>query len=389
MLPKDNTWKKYSKLTKTYDLVFIMKFLEILRKSGIVNMFGAGPFLYGGKKYIENEIKRFKDNSSFWSNSEDDEDEDYDSEKEEIYQELIDMADNIKDKMIQGATGSLKNQDDENFIRNVQRKIQKDATEILMVWSDLKGKVMKESFINEKKYSMKLNEDVDRIKEIMGINQQKNTNTQQLDESVFSDLLDKIKSSDTVQNIKKKFEDLFGFKFGKDEKNDKDIANKGGESIIIGDSTVPYLDNAITKANRISETPGEDSLWEGGKTVIWLNNAVKKYDVDESIGNVIISIGTNDLYKDYGVKELVSNIKTKFPNAKLMVVQGTYGNKIPCSSAGYCALSKTKQSTVDDYYKKFKNEGVTVIEPAIGNVKDCHGNLPIYKEIASEIDSKL
>ena len=171
MLPKDNTWKKYSKLTKTYDLVFIMKFLEILRKSGIVNMFGAGPFLYGGKKYIENEIKRFKDNSSFWSNSEDDEDEDYDSEKEEIYQELIDMADNIKDKMIQGATGSLKNQDDENFIRNLQRKIQKDATEILMVWSDLKGKVMKESFINE---------EIVRIKEIMGI-QTKNLLTEGVD----------------------------------------------------------------------------------------------------------------------------------------------------------------------------------------------------------------
>lgn len=47
-----------------------------------------------------------------------------------------------------------------------------------------------------------------------------------MDEGMLSDLIDKVKSSDTVQNIKKKFEDLFGVKLG-DDKEDKD--SDGGE----------------------------------------------------------------------------------------------------------------------------------------------------------------
>jgi hypothetical protein len=33
--------------------------------------------------------------------------------------------------------------------------------------------------------------------------------------------------------------------------------------------------------------------------------------------------------------------------------------------------------------------GVKIIEPAIGNVNDPHGNLPIYKQIGEEIDKQL
>jgi predicted chitinase len=47
-----------------------------------------------------------------------------------------------------------------------------------------------------------------------------------MDEGMLSDLIDKVKSSDTVQNIKKKFEDLFGVKLGDDDKEDTD---DGGE----------------------------------------------------------------------------------------------------------------------------------------------------------------
>ena len=47
-----------------------------------------------------------------------------------------------------------------------------------------------------------------------------------MDEGMLSDLIDKVKSSDTVQNIKKKFQDLFGVKLGDDDKEDTD---DGGE----------------------------------------------------------------------------------------------------------------------------------------------------------------
>jgi len=49
-----------------------------------------------------------------------------------------------------------------------------------------------------------------------------------MDEGMLSDLIDKFKSSDTVQNIKKKFEDLFGVKLGDDEKDTEDQGNYTG-----------------------------------------------------------------------------------------------------------------------------------------------------------------
>jgi len=58
-----------------------------------------------------------------------------------------------------------------------------------------------------------------------------------LDESLFSDLIDKIKSSDTVQNIKKKFEDLLGVKIGGDEKEGKETELTGSNKYILGKST--------------------------------------------------------------------------------------------------------------------------------------------------------
>lgn len=151
---KQEIMKKYHKMAKFYDLRPIFDFLELLRESGIVNMFGASPFLYAGKQFIEDEVKRKNNNSRWWSDSEDDEendDEEFDSEKEEIYQKLIDMADDTRNRMIQGAMKSIENQDDENFIRSLQRKIQKDATDIVMIWGNFKGKVIKESYFKKKK----------------------------------------------------------------------------------------------------------------------------------------------------------------------------------------------------------------------------------------------
>ena len=161
------------------------------------------------------------------------------------------------------------------------------------------------------------------------------------------------------------------------------------ENVLIGDSTCPWIEKN-TKAKMISAPEGEQRLQKGGIGTPVLLQYLKKYpNVENSVKNVVISIGTNDLYKDFGTEKLVKEVKTKFPNAKLMVVQGTFGDKIPCLSSGYCTLKKTTKETVDKYYDKFRNLGVTVIEPPIGNVKDCHGPLDVYKKIGADIDSKL
>jgi len=56
-----------------------------------------------------------------------------------------------------------------------------------------------------------------------------------LNEDMVSDLVDKIKSSDTVQNIKKKFEDLLGIKLGDDDKKEEGSEDEEDSTIKVTD----------------------------------------------------------------------------------------------------------------------------------------------------------
>jgi len=140
--------KKYHELAKHYKLRQIFEFLNLLRDSGIVNMFGASPFLYGGKEFLEGEIKRHKGNSRWWSDDEDEDDEDEDDEEDDN-KELINMADQTRNLMIQGVMDRINTKDSENLMRNVKRKLEIDAREITQIWGNFKGKVMRESNIKK------------------------------------------------------------------------------------------------------------------------------------------------------------------------------------------------------------------------------------------------
>jgi flavorubredoxin len=146
-------------------------------------------------------------------------------------------------------------------------------------------------------------------------------------------------------------------------------------SIIIGDSQVPYIDMNTNKAH------AEKSLWKVGKDVNWLRKSVKKHRINTSVRNVILCIGTNDLYRksDFIIEDLFKTIKRTFPNAKIIVVQGSWG-------WGY--LKKTKEKKVRNYYKKFVELGGILIETPIGKT-DPHGNRPVYKKIGKEIDNLI
>lgn len=222
-----------------------------------------------------------------------------------------------------------------------------------------------------------------------------------INEAWYDDVADFVKSS--YSSLKGKTKEIFKKVTGVDydekddidknetpsdseiEKNIKKLKDKTGgnkKNIIIGDSTTPYVDNAVQKASRIDTNSGESSLWKGGMSVIWLIGALKKYPVDEDVENVIISMGTNGgfgKYLKYDVSELFTQLRKKFPNAKFIVVQGSWG--MP-------SLKNIKPEDVKKYYKKYKDEGAIVIEPPIGDVEP-HGDRPVYKKIAREIDSIL
>ena len=152
------------------------------------------------------------------------------------------------------------------------------------------------------------------------------------------------------------------------------------KSIIIGDSQTPFVDNASEKVSRISTTSGMSSLWQGGKTVSWLILALEKYSTDSTVGNVVLCIGTNGGYssKD-NIEKLITLTKEKFPNSKLYAIQGSWG---------WGGIKDVTETKVRNYYKKYEELGVVIVEPPIGKIEP-HGNKPIYKVIGKELDSLL
>ena len=161
--------------------------------------------------------------------------------------------------------------------------------------------------------------------------------------------------------------------------------SKISKSIVIGDSLSPNVARQCD-ADLIDTSGGASVLWESGKATSWLSTAVSNFNLTTSIKNIVICIGTNDIYKTSApIESLVSNLRMTFPNAKLLVVQGTYGNKVNWSKS----LQTVTQKQVDAFYARFANMGVTVITPAIGNVPNAHDSLPIYRTIGANINKNL
>ncbi len=152
--------------------------------------------------------------------------------------------------------------------------------------------------------------------------------------------------------------------------------------IVIGDSQSPYIANASEKAKLLSTTGGESSLWLGGKTVSWLISALRKYNNNEEVATIILSIGTNGGFGKFikdDITTLINLVKEKFPNATIYAVQGSWG---------WGGLKNIKESEVRSYYQKYKELGVIIVEPPIGNIEP-HGNKPIYKVIGKNLDSLI
>jgi len=100
---------------ENFDYKFLREFLNKLRKAGPVNMFQSQPFLYSGRKWID----RY-----YGENQEDNED----------FQEVLDMADEAKNKMIQGVLKYMESEGIEIDLDKVNRLMGKFATKILQLY---------------------------------------------------------------------------------------------------------------------------------------------------------------------------------------------------------------------------------------------------------------
>lgn len=98
---------------QNFDMGFLVKFLMVLRESGIVNMFGASQYLYMGKKRIEYQHH-------------------YDpiAEDNEKYEELLEMADKAQSKMVNGVMKILKSENKNIDESSVNRYLEKYSRKI-------------------------------------------------------------------------------------------------------------------------------------------------------------------------------------------------------------------------------------------------------------------
>jgi hypothetical protein len=81
--PEYDFFSKNPEVFENFDYKFFKKYLLKLRESGVVNMFQASPFLYSGKEWIDRYHGEHQEDN-------------------EAFQEVLEMAEEVKNKMIQG-----------------------------------------------------------------------------------------------------------------------------------------------------------------------------------------------------------------------------------------------------------------------------------------------
>ena len=121
------------------------------------------------------------------------------------------------------------------------------------------------------------------------------------------------------------------------------------------------------------------SLWKGGIGVDKLTSMVLNYKTSPEIKNIVLCIGTNNNFRTGNIKELFTAVKRTFPNASIYVIKGSWG---------WGGNSRITEERVNEYYKKYEQQGGIIINPAIGK-NEPHQNLTVYKTIGNKIDTIL
>jgi len=125
----------------------VVRYLEDIRESGLINMFGAAPILNWAKddlhrwlygmnndiESLESRIESLKDEDDY----EDDNEYEIDSLEEqlEIINRLLDNKQKIRDILIRAALTRIENGDGNTETRRVQRLFEKLAKESWMMWT--------------------------------------------------------------------------------------------------------------------------------------------------------------------------------------------------------------------------------------------------------------
>jgi len=121
---EDNAWKYMTKnpdIFENFDWRWFREYLEMIRNSGIVNVFGAAPLLYTGREHIDRYYGEGKEDN-------------------EYFQDVLDNADKSKDKIIQGVVNYMqKNNKPLDDMSSVNRYAQNFSQKILGLFMVMHG----------------------------------------------------------------------------------------------------------------------------------------------------------------------------------------------------------------------------------------------------------
>lgn len=113
--PIFNYYRKNPEVFENFDYRFLNQYLRKLRESSVENMLAVQPFLYSGKEWIDRYYGE-------------------DQENNQPFHEVLEMADEVRDKMIQGVLSYMKSKGDEIEISKVNRLMQNFASKILKLY---------------------------------------------------------------------------------------------------------------------------------------------------------------------------------------------------------------------------------------------------------------
>ena len=109
-----NYMKNNKELFENFDWKKILDFLTNIKESGVTNMFGSAPFLYSGRKWIENKYGDYPNNP-------------------DALETVLNSADEIKNEMIQGTLKSMKSEGYDD-IGKINKRVEKFARSFLTLF---------------------------------------------------------------------------------------------------------------------------------------------------------------------------------------------------------------------------------------------------------------
>lgn len=172
-------------------------------------------------------------------------------------------------------------------------------------------------------------------------------------------------------------------------------SNTTTKTVVIGDSQSLAISKKATKTFLSTEQKG----WKVGWSMKDLATALNNNTEDDTVANIVMSIGTNGGFNTGDVNQtasLIKGLKKSYPFAKkIFLVKGSWGwgglNNL-CTSGS----EQTNCPKVEAYYATLKNTlssagySVEIIPTAIGYTQD-HPSLSTasYTTIGNEINSKI